>query len=104
MLALGSPLTAVVTKIRSPQIIGDELPMPGIGVFQRTLRPESAFQAVGGCWPSATPDAPGPRNEGQFCGMMVPAIASSVPGAGRAGDSFLYCDVVTPVRSDTPTT
>ena len=39
-----------------------------MGVLQRTLSDVSASQTMGGDCPSATPDAPGPRNDGQFSG------------------------------------
>ena len=31
----------------------------------------SASQAIGGDWPSPTPEAPGPRNDGQFIGGVT---------------------------------
>src|SRR4029453_16663908 len=66
MPALGSLLTAVETKTRSPHTTGVETPIPGAGVFPSPFSPlaTSHFNGVG-C-PSATPDALGPLNEGQF--------------------------------------
>src|SRR6185295_1813673 len=61
------PLTAVVTKMRSPQIIGLEWPRPGMGVFHKMLIDFSTSQAVGGLLPSPTPAPFGPRKDGQFC-------------------------------------
>jgi hypothetical protein len=42
-----------------------------MGVLHRMLTDFSPSQAIGGDWPSATPDAPGPRNEGQFVGDVT---------------------------------
>src|SRR5688572_14852475 len=67
----GSALTAVVIKTRSPQITGLEWARPGIGVFHRMLTAFSASQSVGKAAPSVTPEAFGPRNEGQFCARAV---------------------------------
>src|SRR4029453_8820054 len=66
MPALGSLLTAVETKTRSPHTTGLGPPHPGTWVFPSTLSPlaTSHFNGVG-C-PSATPDALGPLNDGQF--------------------------------------
>ena len=61
-----SLLTALVTKIRFPQTTGLEWASPGIGVRQRMFCPVLAFHSSGRFWPSATPDACGPRNEGQL--------------------------------------
>ena len=58
-------LTAVVTNNRSPQITGLEWARPGMRVFQRIFSPVSPFQDAGKLWPSATPEADGPRNDGQ---------------------------------------
>src|SRR5579872_4253190 len=57
--------TALVTKIRSPQMIGLEWPRPGISAFQRIFLPDSPFHSIGG-EPVPTPLAPSPRNCGQF--------------------------------------
>jgi hypothetical protein len=54
---LGSLLTAVVRKIRSPQTTGLECPNPGIAVFHWIFSPVSTFQASGMFEPSATPEA-----------------------------------------------
>src|SRR4026209_62449 len=64
--AFGSLLTADVTKIRFPQTTGLEWARPGIEVRQRMFSPVLAFHWSGNICPSATPDAPGPRNEGQL--------------------------------------
>ena len=64
----GSLLTAVDTKTRSPQTIGLETATPANGVFHRMFSPVAAFHLTAvGSLPSATPDAAGPRNDGQFC-------------------------------------
>src|SRR5713101_2780092 len=67
MPAAGSLLTAVDTNTRSPHTIGLETATPGTGVFQTTFSPVAAFHFTGVGVPSATPDADGPRNDGQFC-------------------------------------
>src|SRR5712692_7892784 len=66
-------LTAVLTNTRSSQTIGLECASPGIGVFQTMRVPCAASQSTGSFCPSATPDADGPRNEGQFCAAAVNA-------------------------------
>src|SRR6185369_6522618 len=65
-VAFGSLLTAVVTKIRFPQTTGLECASPGIGVRQRMFSPVLPFHLSGRFCPSATPEACGPRNEGQL--------------------------------------
>jgi hypothetical protein len=68
MPAVGSLLTAVDTNTRSPHTIGLDTATPGTGVFQRTFSPLAAFHLTAvGSLPSATPEAAGPRNDGQFC-------------------------------------
>src|SRR3954471_15063233 len=57
---------ALVTKTRSPQTIGLECARPGIDVRHRMLSPVVPFHRSGRCWPSATPAAAGPRNDGQL--------------------------------------
>ena len=37
------------------------------------LLPSATLHFTGGFCPSATPDAPGPRNEGQFCAAAAAA-------------------------------
>jgi hypothetical protein len=74
-------LTAVVRKIRSPQTIGLDRPMPGIGVLKRTPSPVAMFQAAGAPWPSPIPEACGPRNCGHGRGAAVGSGFISVPGA-----------------------
>src|SRR5262245_59185938 len=82
---LGLALTAFVTKILSPQMIGDEWPSPSMGVFQRTLVDRSPSQAIGGDCPSATPDAPGPRNDGQLIGDAAARAEST--SRSRSGET-----------------
>ena len=47
MVALGSLLTAVETNTRSPQTMGLETAIPGIGVFHSTLSPDCPFHFTG---------------------------------------------------------
>src|SRR5262245_45795253 len=75
--AFGSLLTAVVTNSLSPHTIGLETARPGIAVFQRTPSPLAASHFSGAAKPSATPDATGPRNDGQ----STPGRALSAPAA-----------------------
>ena len=42
-----------------------------MSVFQITFCAFSTSQVIGGFVPSATPDAFGPRNDGQFCALAV---------------------------------
>src|SRR5438067_7289942 len=74
--------------MRSPTTTGQEWPRPGIGVFQRTLRPVLASQDSGGNWPSATPVAPGPRNCGQSSALVTTPAGSS-GGVAAAGSVSL---------------
>src|SRR5712691_10016482 len=67
MPAAGSLLTAVDTNTRSTHTIGLETATPGTGVFQRTFSPVVPFHFTAVGVPSATPEADGPRNDGQFC-------------------------------------
>src|SRR6476620_8204494 len=67
MPAAGSLLTAVDTNTRSPHTMGLETARPATGVFHSTFCPVATFQLTGVGEPSATPDAAGPRKDGQFC-------------------------------------
>src|SRR5258708_29617934 len=67
MPAAGSLPTAVDTNTRSPHTIGLDTATPGTGVFQRTFSPVAAFHFTAVGVPSATPEADGPRNDGQCC-------------------------------------
>ena len=69
--------TALVTKIRCPQTTGLECASPGIGVRQRMFSPVLPFHRSGRFCRSATPEACGPRKEGQ--------LPFEVFGSGRAG-------------------
>src|SRR5262249_4852279 len=82
-------LTAVVRKTRSPQTTGQEWPSPGMDVFQRTLRPVVTSHVAGGNWPSATPEAFRPRNEGQFLGVVTATgLSSSRSALGATSSVF----------------
>src|SRR6185369_3723181 len=70
-LVFASLLIAVITKMLLPQTIGLACERPGMAVFQRTFCDFSTSQVIGGFVPSATPDAFGPRNDGQFCARVV---------------------------------
>ena len=59
-------LIALVTKIRSPQTIGLECASPGTATFQRRFVPVAPFHSSGSFWPSAMPEAEGPRKPGQL--------------------------------------
>src|SRR6266478_652403 len=76
MPAAGSLPNAVDTKMRSPQTIGLDTETPAIGVFHNTFSPVAASHFTGIGVPSATPDAAGPRNMGQFCAdATAPAVS-----------------------------
>src|SRR5438874_1734951 len=83
MPEVGSLLTAVDTNTRSPQTIGLDTATPATGVFQRMFSPVEAFHFTAVAVPSATPDADGPRNEGQFC------ADSAAPHQTRAADTIV---------------
>jgi hypothetical protein len=80
-VALPLLLIAVVTKTRSPHTTGLECASPGIGVRQTTFSPVLTSHVFGRLWPSATPDALGPRKDGQ---LSVAGFAADSFGA-RAG-------------------
>src|SRR3954466_14420257 len=88
-VASGRLLIAVVTKTRLPQTIGLECARPGIGVRQRTCSPLVPFHLSGRCWPSATPDALGPRNDGQLP-LLEPASGSVAPMFPPERTIFLF--------------
>src|SRR5829696_3285862 len=81
-------LTAVVTKMRSFQIIGLEWPRPGIGVFHKMLVDFSASQAIGGSLPSPAPALFCPRNDGQF--WAYAADANPRHSASTSKDFITY--------------
>src|SRR5262249_697696 len=54
----------VVTNTRSPQTMGDECPLPGMGVFQRIF--SVLLQRRGTLVSSDVPSPRGPRQPGQF--------------------------------------
>src|SRR5437867_3208450 len=64
--------------------MGLEWAKPGTAALQRTFRPVATSQDVGGCWPSAFPAAPGPRNDGHGLGEDTAAGSSSAAGSGAA--------------------
>src|SRR6476619_8653250 len=66
MPAPGSLLTAVEMKTRSPHTTGLETAIPGTGVFHSRFSPLPMSHFTGVGCPSATPDAFGPLNDGQF--------------------------------------
>src|SRR5256885_12017725 len=89
MPAAGSLLTAVETNTRSPHTIGLDTATPGTGVFQRMFSPVAAFHFTAVRAPSATPDAPRPRNDGQFCAdSTTPASRQLTKNAARRATSF----------------
>src|SRR5262245_1705989 len=63
--------------MRSPHTTGLEWANPGITVFQMMFVPCLLSQLTGRSVPSATPEAPFPRNEGQFCAAAKAAVAST---------------------------
>src|SRR5262245_25698398 len=66
MPAFGSLLTAVETKTRSPHTTGLETAIPGTGVFHSRFCSLAISHFTGVGCPSATPEALGPLNDGQF--------------------------------------
>src|SRR5262245_22404716 len=70
----GSLLIAADTKTRSPQTTGLDTATPSTGVFHATLSPVAGFQVTAVGVPSATPEAFGPRNMGQFWAAIAAPI------------------------------
>src|SRR6185436_14556930 len=75
---------------RSPQTTGLECPSPGTAVFQRMLVDFSASQLMGNAWPSAIPEAFGPRNDGQFWAVATAVIESSSKRLMRPWLAFIF--------------
>src|SRR6186713_1644810 len=67
MFEAGSLLTSADTNTRSPHTTGLETATPSTGVFHRMFSLVATFQVTAVGVPSATPEAFGPRNMGQFC-------------------------------------
>src|ERR1019366_8306472 len=65
--------------MRSPQTMGLEWAGPGTGVFQPMLAPVLTFHVNGRVWRSAAPEAPRPRNAGQFCASAEKARRNNSP-------------------------
>jgi hypothetical protein len=59
--------------------MGLEWARPGTGVFQPMLAPVLTFHVNGRFWRSAAPEAPGPRNAGQFCASAEKARRNNSP-------------------------
>ena len=76
--------TCVVTKIASFQMIGVELPQPGIADFQTM---SSLVHLVGGALPGATLSPVGPRH----CGQIVSGAGASEPPNIRATARTATC-------------
>jgi hypothetical protein len=68
---------AVWMKMESPQMIGVDVPRPGILTFHRTFFPSA--QVVGGSAVGATPLASGPRHCAQLASGVSAARAIQPP-------------------------
>jgi hypothetical protein len=77
-------LIAEVRKIVSPQTTGLEWASPGIGVRHTMCSPFEPSHLSGSRCPSATPDACGPRNDGQ-----LPAAGAARGKVPRVGATVL---------------
>ena len=75
---------AVVRKMRSPRTTGEDEPLPGTGVFQRTFSVPD--QVVGGVASELVPSTLGPRQFGQPDSAW--ARDESPMGASRARASL----------------
>jgi hypothetical protein len=84
-LAAPRPLSALVTNTRPPQTTGLECASPGRVAFHSTFSPVLTSHVSGRSWPSATPEARGPRKLGQL--PEAGAAAGSLPV--RAGVSAM---------------
>ena len=74
-------LTAVVRNNRSPAMIGEECAKPGTATLNRTPCPFGTSHWAGKFCPSATPDACGPRKEGQS--LACRPAAKTTPASQR---------------------
>src|SRR5262245_26268623 len=70
--------------------MGLEWPMPGIAVFQATFFGGEIVHETGTA-AALTPDASGPRNEGQFCALSpAPAATKPTQEKRRRGEKLLF--------------
>ena len=83
-------LTAVVTKMRSPQTIGLAVAIPGIAVFHLMFFPVATSHSASAPWPSPRPEACSPRNEGQFR-AAVRGAGSRLTGGALVGAGAERC-------------
>jgi hypothetical protein len=58
-----------------------------MAVFHRMAVPFETSQLTGRLCPSATPDAEGPRKEGQFCAAAVSAMTK---GMKRTNPAYIF--------------
>src|SRR4030095_10487973 len=82
-------LTACVTKTRSPQTIGEELPRSGNSAFHRTF--SVALHCNGRFSSVEIPVPVGPRQPGQFVALSVVATESTAANerTGRTEEVFM---------------
>src|SRR5260370_2894936 len=77
------PSMEVVRNILLPQIIGEECPLPGIGVFHCTFL--APVHSVGRPFSSDIPWLPGPRHWGQLAPAVgVDPASADVPAISAA--------------------
>src|SRR5918992_929700 len=74
--------------MRSPHTIGLDVPRPGIAVFHLMFFPVVTSHSLTTPWPSPTPAAFAPRNDGQLIGAVRGASGSAVVPADRAEPAF----------------
>src|SRR5712691_6420922 len=91
-------LTAVVTNTWSAQTMGLECANPGMRVFHRTWVPCAESQLMGSFCLSATPEAAGPRNAGQFCAAAANATRKRRNRAFRAATVMARSLVARPLQ------
>src|SRR6478672_12178305 len=85
--------------------MGLECDSPAMGAFHAILVPLPISQVTGSFWPSAAPEASGPRNEGQFCAaaphtarkIIKPTLRTRRVYQSRA--AALACDMMIPMRN-----
>src|SRR5262249_24862432 len=92
-------LSALVTKILSPQMIGLDKAMPGIGVLNRRFSFLERSHVRGTPCPSPIPDAPGPRNCGQGFGSPRGTVLSAATGSPFLSGCGLVVTTLSPEMS-----
>src|SRR5687768_2698948 len=79
---------AVIAYTRSPTTSGLALVKPGSSVRHFRFLPAFTSHSTGAPWPSALPEAFGPRNDGHGRGSVTgDGVLSAARSAGEAGEA-----------------